>query len=382
MNRKPLAISLSSNSAWSLYIFRGGLIRELLRQGYRVHIISPADTYTPLLEKLGCQIHGINISSKGSNPLRDGLTLLHYWHLYRNLQPDIALHYTIKPNIYGSLAARLNKTPCINMISGLGTAFIQENLLTRLIERLYRVSQHWPYRVVFLNQDDLTLFRQRRLVAPEKMLLLDGEGLDLSYFTPSPLPDTPPVFLFIGRLLADKGLREFIEAALECKRTHPNVHFRVLGAADADNRSAINTVELQSWIADGIIEYLGESPDVRPHIAAAHCIVLPSYREGKPRVLMEAAAMGRPVITTDVPGCREAVAAETTGLLCQPRNAASLLAALCAFLALPAEKRTAMGFNGRKLAEQRFDEQIAIGQYSDLIRQITATRAAPDERRS
>ena len=218
--------------------------------------------------------------------------------------------------------------PAINNISGLGAVFVRRGLLRQLVERLYRFALRRSVTVFFQNRDDLQLFVDRRIVTPAQAKLLPGSGVDLAHFTPAPLPAEGAVtFLLAARLLWDKGVGEFVEAARRLRRDFPDARFRILGNVERKSAAAVPLSKLQEWSGEGVIDYLGSADDVRPALAAADCIVLPSYyREGVPRVLLEAAAMGIPVITTDMPGCREAVEDGATGLLCEPRSVNSLVA--------------------------------------------------------
>jgi glycosyltransferase involved in cell wall biosynthesis len=293
--------------------------------------------------------------------------------LYRRLKPTMALHFTIKPAIYGSFAARKLRIPYVNTIPGLGTPFIRENWVTRVVEVLYRLSQARAERMFFLNDDDHQVFLSRHLATPERMEVLRGEGVDLEHFPVTDFPDdTDFRFLFIGRMLRDKGVVEFVEAARKMRSTASHARFQLLGPCGVENRTAIPREMLDAWVREGIVEYLGEVNDVRPHIARAHCIVLPSYREGSPRALLEGAAMGRPLIATDATGCRGIVDDGVNGFLCRTRNAEDLAEKMQRVLNMPAEARRAMGEAGRAKVEREFSEGRLINRYRNIIDQITA----------
>jgi len=364
-------VALSSNTAWYLFNFRAGLIRALLGRHFRVVIVAPQDEFSVRLAGMGCEVFDVRMDNMGSNPFFDARTLLIYRALYQRIRPAVALHFTVKPVIYGTLAARWAGVPCVSTVTGLGTAFLRDSWLTRVVERLYRVSQTWPEKVFFQNPDDLDLFVGRRLVSRNKVERLPGSGIDLSRFAVSPTPgNDAPVFLLIARLLWDKGVGEFVEAARRVKTRNPRTRFRLLGALGVANRTAISRDQVASWVQEGVVEYLGETDDVRPFIEAADCVVLPSYREGTPRTLLEAAAMGRPVITTDSVGCREVVENGVNGYLCQVKDAGDLADKMERFLALPLDALADMGRKGREKMEREFDERLVIDRYLAVIGEI------------
>lgn len=369
----PLRITLVCNTAWAIYTYRQGLIRELAARGVEVIVLAPRDRTFELLTAMGCRCIDLPVASKGTSP-RDDLRML--WALfrhYRSIRPDIVFHYTIKPNIYGSIAAKLAGVNSVAVTTGLGYVFIQHSRAAQVAKMLYRFAFRFPREVWFLNRDDKAAFiDQDLLVHPERARLLHGEGVDLEQFALTPLPDTDHFdFVLIGRLLWDKGVGEYVEAARRLRKRYPQARFQLLGPVGVDNPSAITRAEVATWEQEGVIEYLGEAHDVRPFIAAANCVVLPSYREGVPRTLMEASAMGRPIVATDVPGCREVVAHGINGLLCEVRNANSLADRLAQMLDMDGEERRAMGERGRQKVMAEFDERVVINQYKDLIRNLT-----------
>ncbi|MCY7339090.1 MAG: glycosyltransferase family 4 protein [Sphingomonas bacterium] len=303
---RPLVI-MSANSCWNIVNFRAHLVRDLIRRRYRVIVIAPADERQAAVTALGAEFRSISLNSAGLSVIEDVRSVLAYDRLFRELRPDFFLGFTAKPNIYGSIAAQRHGIRVVNNISGLGTAFIRRGPLQLLVAGLYRAALRRSSTVFFQNPDDRALFVGRRLVREEQAGLLAGSGIDLDHFAPRPLPpadDRPLRFLLVARMLRDKGVVEYVDAARLLRAQGKAVHFALLGPGDADNRTAISLEELAAWQAEGVVDYLGADDDVRSHIAAADCVVLPSYREGLPRSLIEAAAMARPVITTDVPGCR------------------------------------------------------------------------------
>ncbi|MCA1654770.1 MAG: glycosyltransferase family 4 protein, partial [Sphingomonadales bacterium] len=290
--------------------------------------------------------------------------------LMRARRPAAYLGWTIKPNIYGALAARVTGVPAILNVSGLGTAFLGSGLFSRFVGLLYRVAFQKAHVVFFQNDDDRRLFVQRRLVRPAQARLLPGSGIDLDHFQSAPLPPGPPVFLLIARLLGDKGVREYVEAARRLRVDHPALRFQLLGPIDRENRTGVSEQELHSWVAEGVVDYLCTTNDVRPFIAAATIVVLPSYREGLPRTLLEGAAMGRPLIATDVPGCRDVVEDGINGLQCKVRDPASLAEAMRRMAALDEGDLRAMGEASRTRIERRFSQQLVADAYLQALREL------------
>jgi glycosyltransferase involved in cell wall biosynthesis len=361
-------IVFCANTAWNLANFRAPIIDALLARGHEVVVVAGRDGSEDRLRDRGCRVVSFSIDSKGINPLRDLALIIKLRNFYARQRPDVILNFTIKAVIYGTLSAKLIKIPVINTITGLGTAFIENNWLTHVVQGLYRWSLPGPQSVIFQNEEDLALFKKRRLVTTNSITIVAGSGIDLKKFQKVPVPRLGPVtFLFIGRLLRDKGVCEFVEAARDLATHYPGTGFQLLGPLGMANRSAISAEEVSKWIDEGTIEYLGTTDDVRPFIKQAHCIVLPSYREGMPRALLEAAAMGRPLISTNVTGCREVVRHGINGYLCVPRDAADLALRMRNFIDLPYRERQRMGKASRSIAEERFDVRKVVKTYLELI---------------
>ena len=360
-----IIIALASNNCWNLAHFRRPLIRELIARGARVVAIAPGDGEENKLTAMGAEHIPIELSRSGTSPLADFILTCRYRAILRTLRPDALLGFTVKPNVYASLAARGLGIRVINNVSGLGTAFLASGALQRLVSALYRAALHRSATVFFQNPDDRDLFVANRLVDAGRTALLPGSGIDLQRFTVAPRNAEGPStrFLFVGRMLRDKGLRELAEAARVLRSQGQLFSVALLGATDPANRSAIGDAELDSWVAAGLVERLGYADDVRPAVAAADCIVLPSYREGLPRSLIEAAAMGRPVIASDVPGCRHIVVNGQTGWLVPARDPVALAQAMRAMIDRSATERAAMGKRARALAEREFDERLVVKSY-------------------
>jgi glycosyltransferase involved in cell wall biosynthesis len=370
---KPRTLVISINASWNIVNFRSGLIRGLQQAGYRVVALAPRDAWSDRLGELGVEFQPIPMDRKGLSPTRDLALLWRYRRALRRLRPDAFLGYTAKPNVWGSLAAQSLGIAVINNVSGLGTAFIRGGWLGKVVSALYRLAFRRSATIFFQNDEDRDLFVAKRIVAPAKARLLPGSGVDSERFRPAVdrAGDAfrPFAFLLIARLLRDKGVVEYVEAAREVRRTAPEARFRLLGFLDPDNRSAIARRELDSWVAEGLIDYLGQTDDVRSAIADSDCVVLPSYREGLPRTLLEAAAMSKPLIATDVPGCRQVVRHEVNGLLCRVRDSASLAAAMLEMLLAPRERRDGWGKAGRAMVEAEYDERIVVERYLEALRE-------------
>ena len=369
-------ILMTVNAAWNIWNFRRSLVEALSADGHRISVLAPPDDSVADLERIGCHFLPLKMSVKGLNPLEDLKLQSRLKLIFREEQPDAILSFTIKNNIFGAWAARSVGVPFVPNVTGLGTAFLSSGLLQTIAEQLYRCAFAKLPTVFFQNEDDRDLFLDRKLVCADQARLLPGSGIDLVRFAAAEMPsaDAPPVFLMIARLLRDKGIIEFVEAARLIKARHPEARFQLLGATGSENRTAIDSATVEGWVAEGVVEYLGTTNDVRPVIAAASCVVLPSYREGAPRTLIEAAAMARPLIATDVPGCRAVVDPDVSGFLCEVRNSDSLAIAMGRFLALSSDARTAMGQAGRAKMEREFDQALVVAAYREALMPLTGDR--------
>ncbi|MFM5366360.1 glycosyltransferase family 4 protein [Aeromonas veronii] len=362
---KQKKIILVANTAWSMFNFRHGLLIRLINDGYQLTIIAPRDEFSDKLRGIGCAVVDLPMEAKGTNPLQDLKLIYTLYRLYRQILPDFIVHYTIKPNIYGSLAAKWAGMPSLAITTGLGYTFVNDNLVAKVACGLYKLAFRFPKEVWFLNEDDRQVFLQHQLVSQDKAVLLHGEGVDLSHFAPQamPVPDGKVRFLLIARMLWDKGVGEYVEAARIVRQQYPQAVFQLLGACGVANPSVIEHAQISQWEEEGVVEYLGTTPDVRPIIANADCVVLPSYREGIPRTMIESAAMAKPLIVTDVPGCRDVVIPNKTGLLCQVKDVAALAHCCEKIINMNVEQTSKMGEAGRALMASKFDEQLVIAQY-------------------
>ena len=371
-----MKIAVVANSAWYLYNFRRRLMQALRDDGHDVVAISPTDAYAQKLQTDGFEWTEWPLVAAGTNPWRELRAVSDLRRALVSGRIDLAFTYTPKANIYTGLAARGLPLVHVPNVSGLGRAFIQRGLLTRLVAGLYRLAFSRARTVVFQNEDDRSEFLAAGLVDAERTLRVPGSGVDLERFAPVPLPTGgAPVFLFVGRVLSDKGVREFVQAARQMRSRRPDLIFRILGRVGADNPTAILLDEVRSWEEESLVELLGACDDVRPHLAHALCVVLPSYREGLPMVLLEAAAMARPCIAADVPGCRDAVVDGRTGLLCAPRDSAALAGAMQRFIDAGPAVWASMGAAGRRHVEDHFDEHRVIETYRTIARRAAGAAA-------
>jgi glycosyltransferase involved in cell wall biosynthesis len=353
---------LVAGLAESLLGFRAPLIAALQAEGLQLHVAAPGlpagHERRVQLEQQGLVVHSIPLQRTGSNPLSDLGTLFFLVLLMWRIRPHWVLGYTVKPVIYGSLAAWVaGVSHRFALITGLGYAFQDEQRRGRLqglVQRLYALALGRVHKVFFQNPDDEALFRRRGILCTAiPSCVVNGSGVDIAAFDVAGLPPGPPHFLLIARLLGGKGVREYAQAARRIRERHPTVRFSIAGWIDT-NPDAIAQHELDEWISDGTLNYLGRLSDVRPALVASSVYVLPSYREGTPRTVLEAMAMGRPVITTDVPGCRETVVDGDNGFLVPVRSVDALEEAMCSFIENPALVPR-MGRRARRLAEEKYD---------------------------
>lgn len=350
--------------ARSLINFRGPLLREMVARGHTVIAAAPTDDHSDevaqALSEMGLRFVAVPLARGGLNPWQDLQSYRALVRLFRVHQPDVVFAYTAKPVIYGGMATRkVGGVRFYPMITGLGYAFTKGGGLKRkavrsLVQGLYRLGLATANAVIFQNPDDESLFRALKLQPQDTPSFgVHGSGVDLAAFPPMPLPDAP-VFLMLARLVADKGVREYLAAARQVKQRYPNAAFCLAGGLDS-NPASIKAAELKAWVEEGVIEYLGTVRPVQTALAACRFYVLPSYREGTPRSVLEALATGRPVITTDAPGCRETVVHGENGLLVTPRDAEALAAAMIALIEMPEADIQRMADASLAMARDKYD---------------------------
>ena len=367
-----MRVAIVINTSWNIYNFRMSLIEALLAEGHEVVAIAPKDAYSQRLMAAGCTFVPVEME-QGTNPITDLYLVWRLYKTYKKVKPDVLLHYTIKPNIYGAVAAHWAGIPAINNVSGLGTVFITKDYISSIALKLYKYAFRYPAKVFFQNKDDRRLFLRNKLVRAGITEVLPGSGINLQQFVPAEgfARNRPFVFLMVARVLYDKGVVEFVQASKLVQEKYPDVKCRLLGAVYERSRSGIRHQKLQEWLATGVIEYLGATDDVAAVIDTADCVVLPSYREGTPRTLLEAAAMAKPLIATNVPGCREVVEHGQNGLLCRVRSAQDLADKMLQMVQLSDEELERMGQVSRQIAVTRFDDRIVIQKYLHAIEEVT-----------
>lgn len=345
-----------------------GLINAILEQGHEVIAIAPKDEYTHHLLEAGCSFEEVTMDSRGANILKDVALIFELWSIYRRTKPDVILHYTIKPNIYGTLAASILRIPAVNNVCGLGTAFLNKGIVSKIAVGMYKLAFRFPKLIYFQNNDDKEFFQNNNIIKDNVTQVLPGSGINLSHFKPVKQTQNKKfTFLLISRLIHDKGIIEYIDAIKQLKEKGVDANFQLLGNKDTEHRRGISEEIINEWIDNNVVEYLGSTDDVRPFINKADCIVLPSYREGTPKSLLEAASSAKPIIATNVAGCTNIVQDNVNGMLCNVKDAKDLANKLETMSKLSKSHLDKMGKESRKIVESRFDEQIVIDSYLKTI---------------
>lgn len=349
-------ILIFANNSSGLYDFRNELISELLRHKNNVVAYTPFDLKIPELINLEIDVKKISIDRRGLNPIADLKLFLSYIKILRKEKPDIVITYTIKPNVYGGLACRLAHIPYAVNITGLGTAFENGGLLKKIVTVMYKVACKKAKVVFFENEENRQIFIKEKIVYDGQTHRLNGAGVNLEKYQVTEYPEGEKIkFLFMGRVMAEKGVNELFEAMKKLVADGINCELDVLGGYEEDYKAKIQECENEGWL-----HYHGYQKDVRPFIEACHCFVLPSWHEGMANTNLESAASGRPVITSNIPGCKEAVVDGKTGYLAERKNAEDLYRVMKKFAELPYEERKAMGLSGRKHMERVFDKKKVV----------------------
>ena len=370
---KKKKIAVIENGLFSTYTMREGLMQRLLKEGYDVTILTHTNSFVSQVEKTG--LHVMNIGSGNLNPWKVLKYIFNLYSALKKIQPDVCLTFSIRPAIWGNFITRDLNIPTITNITGVGPLFTSKNLAYRIARSIYRHALQKTRKVFFQNFDDMNLFLEKKFVRKEIAERVPGSGVDYQKFSPITNAKTDEenfIFLFIGRLIKDKGIFEFVEAARVIRKKFPNIIFNVIGPFWHQNlkSNTITKSDLQNWIVEGIIDYQGEKKDIRKFIAEADCIVLPSYREGTSNILLEAASMEKPIITTNTTGCKETVEDEVTGFLCKVKDAEDLADKMEKMYLLSEEDRKTMGRKGRQKIIKEFDKQIVINAYLKAIHEI------------
>ncbi len=359
------------NTSWSMYNFRKGVMEMLSQAGFRVVVLAPEDSYTKNIEDIPLEFYPLtHLESRGADPLKDFKLYLELKRYYRLLQPDIVFHYTIKPNIYGAFAAGSLGIKNISILTGLGYTFSAKDLVSFLARKLYSVSLKSASQVWFLQEEDRFEFLKMGWVTPSNTRVLNSEGVNTHYYKSPDNGQQPeiPAFLLFGRLIVDKGVEEYVEACALLKKRGYQFEGRLLGFIEEGRPHYIKNEQIREWEEAGIIRYLGSASDVIPFIAATTCIVAPSVlREGIPRSLLEAASLAKPIITTNITGCREVVDDGLTGYLCKVGDVSDLADKMELILRLTSRQRQEMGEAGRNKIVKEFDEANVIRHYSQVV---------------
>lgn len=352
-----MKVLILANFDVGLYQFRRELIDELLQEHQVVISLPDGDMVRPL-EEMGCRFYDTPVDRRGINPVTDLKLFFRYMRLLRREKPDLVITYTIKPNIYGGMACQLAKIPYAVNITGLGTAFQKQGGLRKLVSVLYKKALKKAKVIFFENAGNMHVLQAAGIARQDRSCLLNGAGVNTAHYTCAPYPGNAETtrFLFVGRVMREKGVDELFTAMRRLRAGGYDCTLDVVGGYEEDYAERIAFFTEQGWL-----RYHGYQKDVRPFIEASHCFVLPSWHEGMANTNLECAAMGRPLITSNIHGCKEAVAAGISGLLCEPKNADSLYDAMVRFMGIPAEERAAMGLAGRRHMEEKFDKTKVVG---------------------
>ena len=353
---------LLTNNCGGLYLFRRELLSKL-SQLFSVIVCSPVDEHTENIESLGCLVVASPLDRRGINPIKDLKLLWGYVRLLHKERPDIALLYTVKPNVYGGLACRMTKTPYLPNVTGLGTSVENGGALQKIVLTLYQIGLRKSRCTFFQNSENQQFFINRQVVlGPTRLIPGSGVNLQGHTFEPYPEKDKPIRFTFVGRIMRDKGIYELLQAAAAIKEKYPEVIFDLIGGFDESCQDGVRQAERK-----GDINYLGPQSDVHPFYQRSWAVIMPSYHEGMSNVCLEAAATGRPVLASDVPGCRETFDEGVSGLGFAAKDAECLTSAIEKFIALPYDQKVKMGRSGREKMEREFDRQIIVDAYLEEI---------------
>ena len=364
-------IVLVSNTAHSLWQFRRGLIADMVASGTRVTCMAPEDGSSAKLIEMGAGFKPTAMTRSGLNPVSELLMIAGIWKGLKELRPDFIVSYTIKPNSYVPVLAKFMKTPCLAVVTGLGYAFLKDGLVAKVARSILKNGLRFASRVWFLNSDDRDILCEGNSSLRAKSGIIPGEGVDTAFFNADHFParnGEALTFLMISRILKDKGVVEYAEAARQVRQIYPEAKFQLLGQIDPANPAALTAEEFQALCAKCGVDYLGTASDVRPFIANSDIAVLPSYREGIPLALLEAASMKRPLIATDVAGCRDVVRDGMNGFLVPPKDAESLSQAMIRMIQLPRPELQTMKDAARRDILERFSNEIVIGRYRQFFK--------------
>ena len=366
-----MKIAFVTNTCWNVYNFREGLVKHFLNKKHDVIVLAPIDNYSKAIKSWGVKHIPTPLDQTGTNPINDFLYCFKLWRVFKKEKPDVALSYTIKSNIYSSLAGKISNVPTICNVSGLGTVFLVKDWIGRLAVHLYRFAFRHSTHVFFQNKDDEVLFLEHINLRNTKTGLLPGSGINLIKFRYSNVQVSEPLrLIMISRIIEEKGVREYVEASRILKEEKIEAQFTLVGDLDEGHSRSIPKLEVEKWIQDKLVDYQPHSDSIIDLIRDHEAVVLPSYREGTPRTLLEGAAVGRALFASDVPGCKDVVKDGFNGFLFQVKNAKSIAEKIKLYCALTKDEKKSMAENSRKVAEEQFDETLVINKYIDTIHQI------------
>jgi len=377
-HQKKYRIVIVANATWNIYNFRLNVLDVLIANDFDVYVVAPVDKYIFYKESFPevKHIHLRHLNRDGTNPIQELILIREFVRIYRKIKPDLVLHYTVKPNIYGGFAAGILKIPSIAVVTGLGYAFIHKGFIKAITKLLYRLSSKYHNKIIFENIDDKKLFVKYNLIKKNKGISIKGCGVDIEYFSPvnqNGKKKSNIVFTFIGRLLYDKGIVEFVEAAKIIKKDYINTEFWLIGEVDEKNPASVSEEDLINWVKNKNVIYHGFKENIKKYIAKSDCIVLPSYREGMSRTITEGMSMGKPVIATDVAGCKEAVDNRENGYLVPVKEIDPLVSAMEEIINMTTDERDEMGKNGREKAIKEFDDNLIADEILNVILDILKT---------
>ena len=364
MNEKKETVVLIGNHHIVIYNFRKEFVKRLIEAGYRVVVVLPCTKEAERIKELGCEVVDVPVDRRGMNPIKDAGQFLRYRKILKELKPRIVFTYTIKPNIYGGFACRLLKIPCVCTVTGLGKAIEEGGIMRNILLFMYKVALQRAQKVFFQNDANRAVFADKN-IGGKRYALVKGSGVNLEEFSRMEFPPkTDSIrFIWVARIAKMKGIDIFLDAAERVKTKYPQTEFRVLGFIEEDYKEKMREYENRK-----IIDYRGMQQDVRPDLEESQCLILPSEAEGMSNACLEAAACGRALITTDVPGCRECVADGITGYLVQPGSVEDLTEKIEKFICLPYNERKHMGEMGREKMEQEFSRETVVDVYMQEIK--------------
>ena len=370
-NKKKFVVVLCANTSWYIYNFRRNTIKAFIREGHQVIVVAPQDESSKFFTELGVKHFKFNLNPNCTNPFKEILVIFKLISLYLYIKPNFVMNFTPKMNVYSAIASIVSRSKTINNISGLGSVFVEDSVFSKFVSLLYRFAQMFSAKVFFQNNDDMEMFISRKIVPRFKCEYIPGSGVDLEWFQLTEAPDDVVVrFIIVCRMLYEKGIDRYARAAEFCREKYGDkVQFIAVGFLDKGNERALPSEVMDDWVSKGILIYRGGLEDIRPEVALSDCIVLPSvYPEGTPRSLLEGGAMGKPIITTNMPGCRSTVENGVNGFLCGPKSTSDLVLSMEKIINMTHKRRLKMGLKSRELVERKFDEQIVIKKYLECLK--------------